>query len=1198
MKIKFFISVFTLVLFLSYNNLSFAEQENTNTETESSQESQTEKTQGEQASSETEPIEDSQERTIITSGEPPYASTEKFQVEPSTGTATLTIPIEVSPGRKGIQPNLALMYNSSAPNGILGVGWNLELGSIQRSTKKGVPKYDNTDTFVLAQAGSAQELVSIGGSQYRAKIEGAFMRLEYNGSYGWIVTDKKGIKYYFGQNSASQQVDSGRIFKWCLDEVKDLNDNYMRITYYKDQNQIYPELIEYTGNVSESPFASVEFVLGSRSDTTKSYATGFLVQNFKRISAIEVKVDGQLQRKYTFNYTNSVYAQHSLLASITQYDSTATNSLPPTVLTYSQNVLSFNDPVNIANSPAYLASDSKIRFLDMNGDGLVDAMYGQDYSPSHPYYQLWINDGQGGFQPQQNMPSSPVYSPDNQYMRFLDMTGDGFPDALYAEPNGYILWKNNGNGGFSAQYNIPNSPAYGANNPKVRFLDMNGDGLPDVLYGEGGGWTSYVVWINDGNGGFHTGTGMPGSPVYPADNGYMRFLDMTGDNLPDVLYAEPNGYILWRTNNNGTFTRIPAGIMLNSPDYGGNDPKVRFLDMNGDGLTDVLYANESHDNRYRFWLNNGDYGFEPAIFMNNYPPYSGDRSDIRFFDMNADGQVDVVWAEANGYQLWLNKADGTSYSFQGPINLANDPDCSASDFNTLLMDTNGDGMIDILYGASGNYRVWNNLTDSYSAKPELLISISNSIGADTSINYDRTKVIPLPPMQYMNAYTPTLFHTAEKIISNDGQGNFYIATYDYKNGLYDFSDREFRGFGWVKITDAQENYAETDFLQDAIYKGRISQQRSYDAGGNLFTKVANDWSYQDLNNGSNFVYLSKTDNYVFDGNPSGKRTQAQYFYEENPQYGNLTRTLELGEVAIDSGDDLDSSDNRSSFVEYACNTELWILALPKHVYLQDYQGNKKSEKWFYYDYHTGLDDLPIKGLLTKQEDWFDGGNNPTATFSYDSYGNLLTTTDALGRTSTVTYDSTYHMFPLVTENVLGHQAINEYYGVDGVPLDDGVGFHGLWGQTKSTTDPNGNTGYSVYDAFGRTEKQISSEDSIDYPTISYEYDLTSIPNKVISHQREVSGQPGTSDSVSFYDGLGRLIQTKTESEDPGKFIVSGQTEYNLRGLPEKKYLPFFDSTYTFSDVVPITQNPYLPSTIDYDPMGRVIRATNPDTTYS
>jgi len=152
-KILSLVLLAALIFYFGFN--VFADE--TPSEDQSSQDVEDSSAGGEQAQGSEEAIEEPGGGSMMmstTTGSQPYTSSEKFQVEPSTGTAGLTIPIDVPRGRKGIQPNFTLAYNSSSGNSILGVGWSLELGSIQRSTKRGIPKYDGSDTFVLVQAGS------------------------------------------------------------------------------------------------------------------------------------------------------------------------------------------------------------------------------------------------------------------------------------------------------------------------------------------------------------------------------------------------------------------------------------------------------------------------------------------------------------------------------------------------------------------------------------------------------------------------------------------------------------------------------------------------------------------------------------------------------------------------------------------------------------------------------------------------------------------------------------------------------------------------------------------------------------------------------------------------------------------------------------------------------------------------------------
>ena len=63
--------------------------------------------------------------------------------DPFTGLASTSVPLDLPTGRNGIQPNLNLVYSSSNGNGWVGMGWKLELGSIQRNTRFGLDYSQN-----------------------------------------------------------------------------------------------------------------------------------------------------------------------------------------------------------------------------------------------------------------------------------------------------------------------------------------------------------------------------------------------------------------------------------------------------------------------------------------------------------------------------------------------------------------------------------------------------------------------------------------------------------------------------------------------------------------------------------------------------------------------------------------------------------------------------------------------------------------------------------------------------------------------------------------------------------------------------------------------------------------------------------------------------------------------------------------------
>ena len=96
------------------------------------------------------------------------------------GRATYRIPLELAPAAGDFAPELALRYDSSAGNGLLGMGWSIEgLAAVSRCPRtiaqdgaRGGIEYNSNDRFCL----DGQRLVAIkgaygaNGTEYRTEI--------------------------------------------------------------------------------------------------------------------------------------------------------------------------------------------------------------------------------------------------------------------------------------------------------------------------------------------------------------------------------------------------------------------------------------------------------------------------------------------------------------------------------------------------------------------------------------------------------------------------------------------------------------------------------------------------------------------------------------------------------------------------------------------------------------------------------------------------------------------------------------------------------------------------------------------------------------------------------------------------------------------------------------------------------------------
>ena len=196
---------------------------------------------------------------------------EKFDVSPTTGTASFSVPIATSSGRSGFGPQLSVSYNSGSGNGPFGLGWGFSLPSIVRKTEKGLPRYrdaEESDLFVLS---GAEDLVPVydwdgttwskkpknitlngnhyGVQRYRPRVEGLFARIEKwtnlaDGDSFWKAITRDNVTSIYGKDVFGTDLntriadpsDPSRIFKWLLAETYDDKGNWTVFQYVPEDS--------------------------------------------------------------------------------------------------------------------------------------------------------------------------------------------------------------------------------------------------------------------------------------------------------------------------------------------------------------------------------------------------------------------------------------------------------------------------------------------------------------------------------------------------------------------------------------------------------------------------------------------------------------------------------------------------------------------------------------------------------------------------------------------------------------------------------------------------------------------------------------------------------------------------------------------------------------------------------------------------
>ncbi|MBM4335862.1 MAG: hypothetical protein FJ108_08115, partial [Deltaproteobacteria bacterium] len=645
-----------------------------------------------------------------------------------------------------------------------------------------------------------------------------------------------------------------------------MNGNVISYTYdtSSSANVAYLKKIQYGQGTAAN--RSVEFILNNptsapRPDKPVSAKAGFRQQTDRRVTSIEVRAaSNALVTRYDLTYSQDPDSLRSQLAAVQRKGSDGQASLPPYSFEYSFRAagrgLFGNTEASFAPSSTSCWPDGGIwagigpstvfgTIADMNRDGVGDLYQVTNaYSTSAGIVAVSLGTGTS-FRPgagktcgSSSFGQGTQWSPykllfSDQYAdgAVMDFDGDGYPDHLLSNGltglyNGVPrLLRRGSAGGFTEpplHTSFELAHDWGFNNlgwtytfdwnPYIRITkttngevdvtialaDVTGDGRPDLVATQLEGPYEYYDGVAD-------------DPTWPSWTGWGVFVNR------GLLTGSGGTWLDFGTRP----LRWPAAANAAiQHDYQGMISTVVLADQNGDGLADRIFSNAV------------EYGYGAGFYAQESVP-SGVGLLVTnttctvtgTYDLNGDGFLDHIDAQdtSSSNPSWsVRFGTGHGFSSQAKVFPSDGggiaPGCvEGNGVNTVpasLRDVNGDGVPDRLRYQVGVRLNAGALDPSAETDPNLptavlpglLLRATDPLGGVVEFTY-------LAAAQMKDASGSSAspgFSLAKPVVSRirhrDGRAGTpaVVTKLWYGGGVFDYAEKEFRGFGTVITTQVED----------------------------------------------------------------------------------------------------------------------------------------------------------------------------------------------------------------------------------------------------------------------------------------------------------------------------------------------------------------------------------------------------------
>lgn len=837
-------------------------------------------------------------------------------------------------------------------------------------------------------------------------------------------------------------------------------------------------------------------------------------------------------------------------------------------------------------------------FMDINSDGLMDAVTGTNYrllqrnsnpdtsSQAYSFGSVtglsWaaestfpgLSDALAGPYPCNSVYSTKKILP----TKAADFNGDGVVDFIgdyyqtgtcqipYSSGNGTPVSRSNLYAVVVSGNSVINYGGARLTGTDITPVDLNADGLSDLVYRS----VNDIYYMLNNGAGFNAAVKWASLPSYSSGpRAVPQFMDINGDGATDLVWHDRSVSKIYAHLWGAA---VGENQLVRDSTYGAENDSHLLMDISGDGIIDYLKVTSA-----------ALYGFKGVLATTGAPipcHYQSTPGGLQCVGgvpnpsiaVPENEQTTNIYAIDNGLGNLTNITYGT---------LSNSGHYSTTDLNLKVTTTT--------YPTGCSSSGYQNCPPTYTltvSDPSNFYSRLNGgwdlpAGSETLVQGNANKGKPvlevngaMPVVIAVESSAPAA-GTSPASVNQDAMSR---VDYFYGEAKMQASGRGFLGFAKLKTIDAQTGVTTlTTYRQDFPFIGSPLSTVVYKTAAPdapVMSSAVNDWHYVQNTAADSTKYYqtyiksSSEQSFDFLDQSLLQTVETSNTYDA---YGNLTSSTVTTKGKKAGGSDTQVI--KATVNEYGSDTyykEMGRLTQATVTTTRDSEPSQIRTSAF--TYYADGESNGAKGLLKTETVEPDNLNGITTEYRYDGFGNktqvLTTATNSRGVLETRTVTNNY--------GTSGRYLVNSSNDLSQMST---INARDAFGNATSATDINGLNSRVFYDSMG--SEYLRKDDTGAWSRTEAQFCGESLGCPAGAKYRVSKRVAGGGKSYEYHDLLGRVIRSSKVAFNGA--LVNVDVEYDNLSRVKRQSEPYYDGASTL----------YWTET-EYDNLSRVIKVTAPD----